>query len=475
MDKKLLIVACGMSQIPTFEAAKNMGIETIGVDFNPNACAVELADIFIECDIKDKETILEIAKDEKVDGIVVPGTDFPVTGAYVSEQMGFSTTPIEVARLCTSKVKQKKFLKEKGFLVPEVYEFEDVYDLGCKDFPMVIKPDDNMAARGTKKVYSPKHTWDTDRAVNYAKQFSRSGIVLAEKFEEGMELSVDSLVWEGEVFVFAVADRHFALDPYLIEIGHTMPSILNEELQREVIEVFTKAVKALGITHGSAKGDLKISNRGIMILEIANRISGGVLSGWTVPLATGYVPHKDLVKIHLGIEPSFIGNTDIAFAKPLRRFAAERNFLSIPGKLKEIQRFNMEMAQCNFIHFHCHAGDDLNFPINNANRVGSAVSASVSRNGSIEAANRMVKDTLFRLEPDNMQTEKFISESDFYMFKTIEKETDWYGIDFLEALEKVFIATEKKYSDVKNERCFWDYFYKGGIQGATYYADTYMK
>jgi len=271
-----------------------------------------------------------------------------------------------------------------------------------------------------------------------------------------------------EKFIYLLADRHFALDPYLIEIGHTMPSILNKEILREVKNTFIKAVKALGIVHGSAKGDLKISNKGIMILEIAARISGGVLSGWTVPLSNGYDPHEDLIKIHLGIEPAIIkGLFKI-------QFAAERNFLSIPGKLKEIQRFNMETALCDFVHFHVKPGDKMEFPYNNANRVGSAVSRSATRNGAISAANRMVKDTLLRLDIYNEETELFIKESDFEMFKTIGKENDWYGNDFAEALEKVFIATEIKYSEIKDDEKFWKYFYKGGIQGAIYFCDTYI-
>jgi biotin carboxylase len=466
MNKTILIVGCGMSQIPTFNAAKTLGVNTVGVDFNPDACAVKMADIFEQCDIKNEKGVLAIARKHKVDGIVVPGTDFPVTGAYVSEQMGFPTTPLKVAKLCSSKIKQKEFLRREGFLVPESYEITDTADLYHLEFPLVLKPDDNMAARGTKKLY---YTSNAYNEINDARSFSRTEKVLAEKFEEGMELSVDSLVYDGEVFVFAVADRHFALDPYLIEVGHTMPSVLNQEIQREVITIFTNAVKALGITYGSAKGDLKISDKGIMILEIANRISGGVLSGWTVPMATGVFPHEDLIRIHLGEKPFFRKATT-------KLFSAERNFLSIPGTLKQIQRFNMNSASANFVHFHAEVGDDLRFPYNNANRVGSAVAIGVTGAGARRTAQDVVNDTLFRLEPNNDITEEWIHglDKDFQMFYTIKKENDWYGIDFAEALEKVFIATERKYSDIKNDEGFWKYFYKGGIQGGAYYIDTYI-
>jgi len=466
MPKKLLVVGCGMSQIPTFISAKKLDVEIVGVDFNPNACAVYMADAFEKCDTKDLNGVLEIAEKHEVNGIVVPGTDFPETGAYVSEIMGFPTTPREVARLCVDKLGQKRFLQERGFLVPDIQELRSETDLYHIVLPVVIKPNDNMAARGSKKLH---YTRDISDTFEEALKQSRSNTVVVEKFVEGMELSVDSLVWEGEVYVFAVADRHFALDPYFIEVGHTMPSVLNLDLQREVIDIFTRAVKALGITHGSAKGDLKITDRGIMILEIANRISGGVLSGWTVPFATGYFPHDDLVRIHLGEEP--------LYDNPQKKlWSAERNILTIPGVVKEIQSCNMTNSRPNFIHFHADAGDKVNFPTNNAERFGSAVTSGVTREGTIRSADNVVQDILVRLEPNNKDTENFIKyeHSEFKMFETIKKENDWHGIDFAEALEKVFVATEKKYSDIKSRSEFWKYFYKGGVQGGVYFCDTYL-
>jgi biotin carboxylase len=483
VNKKILIVGCGMSQIPTFQSAYKLGVRTVGVDFNPDACAVELADEFEQCDIKDEEGVLEIALKHKVDGIVVPGTDFPATGAYVSERLGFPTTSLQVAELCTSKIKQKEFLRNEGFLVPRVYKIEkglSPYKVFLPNGIYVIKPDDNMAARGTLKVhYDSNNDWPKlIKAIEVARHFSITGDVLAEKFEEGMELSVDSLVYDGEVYVFAVADRHFALDPYFIEVGHTMPSVLNQEMQREVITTFTRAVKALGITFGSAKGDLKISKDGIMILEIANRISGGVLSGWTVPYSTGYYPHEDLIKIHLGLEPELNEVTLVKGAIKDNKFyySAERNLLSIPGELSDIQRFNMNSATANFVHIHPRIGDTVNFPYDNAKRIGSIVTIGVTREGAIKAGQEMAKDTLLRLKPNNEMTEKWIElDNNFKMFQTIKKENDWYGNDFTEALNKVFIATTAKYEDIKDDHDFWKYFYKGGIQGAVYYIDSNLK
>jgi hypothetical protein len=59
------------------------------------------------------------------------------------------------------------------------------------------------------------------------------------------------------------------------------------------------------------------------------------------------------------------------------------------------------------------------------------------------------------------------------MFKPGEKETDWQDTDIEEALKKVIEITKISYSKIYNDRSFWHCFYKGGIQGAIYYIDSY--
>ena len=196
MKKKILVIGCGISQEPTLQAVKTLGHTSIGVDGSENACSIKYADIFEKCDIKDLDKVLEIAKKHSINGIVVPGTDFPETAAYVAEKMGLPGIPLNVAQLCTNKYEQKIFLKEKGFLVPEIYMPKDEFDTStsnnCKiSPPLVMKPLDSMAARGSQKIYNWANFID---AYNTAKTFSRTERVVAEQFEEGIELSVDSLV-----------------------------------------------------------------------------------------------------------------------------------------------------------------------------------------------------------------------------------------------------------------------------------------
>jgi biotin carboxylase len=233
-----------------------------------------------------------------------------------------------------------------------------------------------------KVVIDPGHGGKDPGAIG---SFSKEKEIIIEEFVKGLELSIDTFVHKGNVYFFGIADRHFALYPFLIEVGHTQPTILDEDILKNVKEEFVKAVNVLGIEMGSAKGDVKITENGVMIVEMAARISGGFLSGWTIPYTTNYYPHKDLIRLHLGEEPEF---PEIK----TNGHSAERVFLSIPGKLKEIISLSDENKCIKLVHMHKNVGDDLSYPYNNASRCGSVISyTKFGRDDSIMFAQRKIQ------------------------------------------------------------------------------------
>jgi biotin carboxylase len=475
--EKILVIGCGFSQIPTYLAAKNKGYKTIGIDGNPGAIAKHLPDDFEVVDIRNLEEVLKIAKKYSIDGVVVPGTDFPLTAAYVSNNLGLPGIDIETARICENKYLQRKKLKEGGFNIPHFIKMrtlnpnlfryklfiENKFNKKC-----IIKPVDNMAARGVI-AFNP-YELSNDDIINLTKstlKFSRSGCYIIEEFVDGMEFSLDALVYEDKVFTFAFADRHFDLYPYMIEIGHTMPSIISKEIQKEINDEFIRAVKYLGINNGAAKGDIKLTKDGVFIGEIAARISGGYLSGWTTPLSCGYYPHEDLLDISLGKKPEF----------PILKYlgySAERVFLSIPGIIDEV--IPTKKTKClKELRLYNNSKEEVFFPENNSLRLGSAITFSKEgRDEAIYYAQDSVKNHVIRLKANNKITENYLnSDKGYFAFLPGSKEIDWEGRDIEFALKQVRAITGIK-SFLNMSENFWKYFYKGGVQGAIYYIDTHM-
>lgn len=476
---KVMVIGTGVSQYPTIKAAQRLEHYVIGIDGSDKTKYGKLCNVFYRIDIKDIDAIVKIAKCHEIDAVIVPGTDFPVTAAVVANKLGIPGIPIWTAEVCSDKYYMREVLKKNGFLVPKyglVDENNTIEKLPHMECPLVVKPVDNMAARGSIVIETYSYL---QRAVCNAMKFSRSKKVIVEEFVEGMELSVDSLIWNNGDFidVFAIADRHFDLYPHFIEMGHTMPTMLNNNVCEEIKKEFIGAIKTFGINIGAAKGDVKITSKGIMICEIAARISGGFMSGWTVPYAYGIQPHEALVKIHLGEQPG----QELFRTKNPHNYSAERVFISIPGVIESITYpssiFNVDCFM------HVYPGDEVFFPENNAQRCGSVISANATRNGAINCAKEAIKDMHVILKPNVESTNDFLfgnkkdheQDYDYRAFVPGDLETDWHGFDVQEALDKILRCTNAAYSQIKTDDNFWQAFYKGSVQGGIYYIHSFIK
>ena len=138
-------------------------------------------------------------------------------------------------------------------------------------------------------------------SVAAAAENSRSDTVIIEEYMEGPEFSIDALVYDGTFTVTGFAVRHIKYPPYFIEIGHTMPCQIDEKMHNQLISVFALGAKALELTCGAAKADIKFTKNGPMIGEIAARLSGGYMSGWTFPYASDLNLTKQGILIAAGM------------------------------------------------------------------------------------------------------------------------------------------------------------------------------
>jgi biotin carboxylase len=284
-------------------------------------------------------------------------------------------------------------------------------------FPLVVKPVDNMGARGCRMVRSIDELLP---ALTSAAENSRSGRVIVEEYMEGPEFSLDALVYDGTLTICGFADRHIYYPPYFIEMGHTMPTAFGKKAVQEVISVFSRGVKALGLTCGAAKGDIKLTPNGAMIGEIAARLSGGYMSGWTFPYASGLNLTKEALRVAAGERPKALEDARIPlhiadapftlYDIPCKSVCAERAWISISGAVKEIT--GVERAakepEVHDVFTRSGSGDEVSFPRNNVQKCGNVVALSKTRAKADAAALKAVRDVVIRLAPHNGRTDAFL-------------------------------------------------------------------
>ena len=87
--KKLMILGGSRYIVPVIEKAHELGIYVITCDYLPDNIAHKYSDEYINVSIVEKEEVLKVAQQLKIDGIISfacdPGV---VTAAYIAEIMG---------------------------------------------------------------------------------------------------------------------------------------------------------------------------------------------------------------------------------------------------------------------------------------------------------------------------------------------------------------------------------------------------
>jgi biotin carboxylase len=398
-------------QGPAIRIAKELGLFTVAADGSASAPCVAMADQFERIDLKDKEGIEALArslqKSGGLAGIMTAGTDFSATVAWVAERLGLPGIPYEAALNASDKARMRACFKKAGLPSPEFTAItqSELQEKPSLPFPLVVKPVDNMGGRGCRRVSNIE---EYREAAAEAIRFSRSGRAIVEAFMDGPEFSVDAIVYHGEITITGLADRHIFFPPYFIEMGHTMPTDIAPEQQAALLETFCAGARALGLAGdtgaGAAKGDIKLTSKGPMIGEIAARLSGGYMSGWTYPYSSGAEPVRAAILAAIGRKPDGIA--------PLKAWtSAERAFISIPGTVKAVLGTDTARRRpfVKDLFFRIAPGDRVDFPRNNVSKCGNIISAAPDRASAVEAAESAARAVLIRLDPSDPTTGEFLS------------------------------------------------------------------
>ena len=410
-DKTILIIGGGLLQCPIIETARSMRLKTLVADMNPTSPGFEFAHDKIIMSTKDIEGMVREAKKyadkEPIHAVITAGTDASMTVAAVANALGLPGIRFKDAEAASNKIKMRKRLKDFNVPIPQfaaVWNIQDARDaLDFLSFPLVMKPADNMGARGVIKVNNRE---ELQLAFKHAKKYSPTGEMILEEYMEGPEVSVDALTWNGNFRITGLADRIIEREPFFIEVGHNMPSSLPDETKKEIERIMFLGMKALGITIGAGKGDIKVTPQGVKIGEIAARLSGGYMSAYTFPLSTGINLNRAAVLIALGEEPDDL-------EEKFNKVSIERAFLASPGKLVSIT--GIEEAEdidgVNEIFIQSKVGDIISDPTNNIEKSGHVIITSNTLKESEEIFEK-VKNTI-RFETDSYYSlnEKIISQT----------------------------------------------------------------
>ena len=293
--------------LPVIDAAHDIGCHVITCDYLPDNIAHKYSDEYHNVSILDKDAVLSLAQDLKIDGImsfaVDPGV---VTAAYVADRMGLPQAgPHESVCILQNKERFRSFLETNGFNVPKSKGFstyaEAYADRDYFSWPVIVKPVDSAGSKGVSRVESPENL---KPAFDNAKSHSFSGKVIIEEFidKDGCSSDSDCFSVDGELKFVSFSAQRFdesASNPYT-PAAYSWPSTMTKAQESELTSELQRLIALLGMRTSIYNVETRVGKNGkCYIMEVSPRGGGNRLAEM-LRMATGVDMITAAVRAALG-------------------------------------------------------------------------------------------------------------------------------------------------------------------------------
>jgi biotin carboxylase len=232
-------------------------------------------------------SVVEFARTTQIDVVVGVDDHTTVVAAVLSAALRLPHNPVTAVAAARNKHRMRELLRAQGLPVPRFALFsvdDDPAAIAEKiAFPCVVKPISLSASCGVIRAN------DRDEFVAAFHRLAAlleklgqetlgegAGKILVEDFVPGREVALEGLLTNGVLRVLAIFDKPDALDgPFFEETIYVAPSRLPAAVQRDITSCAARAARALGLGEGPVHGELRVSDRGVWVIEIAARSIGG--------------------------------------------------------------------------------------------------------------------------------------------------------------------------------------------------------
>lgn len=268
----------------------------------------------VDLDTNCYNTLQEYVDQENVEdiaGIMTTSDYYLQTVAKLNESFSLTGNGLDAITLCRNKAFFRERMSAFSKAQPEyiiIRNEEDIHYLE-KSFqlPCVVKPADDSGSNNVKLC----RTWEEvkelstqilGRATNIRGQ-PTARMVLLEEYIDGPEYSVETFTWQGNTVCIGITEKRVTGNPFFVEVGHIFRASLSSDIQLQIEETVTRALKEVNFKYGAAHTEVKWTKNGCVIIEVNPRLAGGM-----IPELIRYTTGIDLLHqqiLHsVGIEPS---------------------------------------------------------------------------------------------------------------------------------------------------------------------------
>ncbi|MFI9449949.1 acetyl-CoA carboxylase biotin carboxylase subunit family protein [Amycolatopsis sp. NPDC052450] len=270
-------------------------------------------DEIVHTDVFDADEMLaaarEVAGRHRIAGLMCWDEPVVLAAGELAAELGVPGLSVDGVRGCRDKNRTRTVLTAEGLPQPGyalTTGLDEARAAAARiGYPVVLKPRAMGASIGV--VYAADES-EVDAAFGVAMgaatvdQSRYGGGAIVEGYVSGPEISIDAAVYKGEYLPMFVARKETGDQPYFEETGHVVDAgdpLLHDT---ELMDVLARAHRALGVEDGITHSEVRLTDRGPLIIEINGRL-GGDLIPFLGRTATGLDPGEILFAVATGRRP----------------------------------------------------------------------------------------------------------------------------------------------------------------------------
>ncbi|WP_410588175.1 ATP-grasp domain-containing protein [Amycolatopsis sp. lyj-23] len=271
----------------------------------------DCVDEYVSCATHELEPLLAAVKAvdarQPLDALLSVAEYEVVPTAEAARQLGLPGPDPAAIRLARTKAGQRRRWAEHGVPGPAFRVVTTIADAvraaGEVGWPCVVKAVDETSGAHVVRCTTPGEVVAAVAAIR-AEPVNRRGQtraaeVLVEECLAGFEVSVEVLAGAGGVRVLGVTDKVVGGRNRFVELGHSFPTALPDDVRRELEAAAVAATTAVGFDLGIAHVELKYTAAGPKLVEINPR-PGGARITELMDRAFGRSTMELLIRQYLG-------------------------------------------------------------------------------------------------------------------------------------------------------------------------------
>lgn len=313
--KKAIVLGGTDDHLYLIEILKSRGYYTILVDYFENPPAKGAADEHIQKSTLDKEEILLLASNLKVNLIISACVDQALlTACYVAEKLDLPAPfGYRTALNVTNKAYMKKRMTEAD--IPTAYyrvvngidqsDFEDL------NFPVIVKPADSNGSFGVRRV-SEKD--DLLKYLSNAIRISRTNKAIIENYQQGQEVSIDVYLGDCGFDILMVGNlRKKRIGEHVdLIFQNVIPADISKKAFSRINDIVRKIAVGFELKNTPLLVQAIVNGDDVSVIEFSPRIGGGSKHK-TIQFVTGFDIVDSLVDSYLGITPKVRYNSPACY------------------------------------------------------------------------------------------------------------------------------------------------------------------